>query len=94
MRAIVLLMVALFTGTVGLILLYNKVVDLNHAIAEAKAQLESVGASSTQLNNQVIAVTGGGELANAAGEEGLVIDQKPQYFSVAAAAPKAAIAAK
>ncbi len=72
MRAIVLLMVALFTGTVGLILLYNKVVNLDYAIAAAKAQLESVGTSSTQLNHQVIAIIGGGGLANTGSQDGLV----------------------
>ena len=95
-RAIVLRMIALFTGTVGLIFLYNKVVNLNHAIGQAKAQLEAVGASSTQMNNQVVAIIGGGDLTNAANEGGLVLDPNPQYFPIpiVAAAPKASLAAR
>jgi cell division protein FtsL len=93
-RTIVLLMVALFTGTFGLILLYNKMVDLNHEIAKTKSQLELVGAASTQLNNQVIALTGGGKLTNVASEDGLVLDNKPQYFPVLMAGPKQAVAVK
>src|SRR5205823_3682530 len=96
-RMIVLLMVALFTGTGGLILLYNKVVDLNHEISQAKAQLEAVGAQNTQFNNRIIAIIGGGDLTAVANERGLVLDNAPQYFTAAAAvAPslKAPIAAK
>src|SRR5271154_788128 len=82
-RLIVLLMVALFTGTVGLIFLYNKTVDLDHEISQTKTQLEAVGASSTQLNAQVVAIIGSGALTSVANEDGLVIDNQPQYYSVA-----------
>jgi len=92
-RIIVLLMLALFTGTFGIIFLYNKVVDLDHAIAKTKLQLEQVGASNTQLNNKIVAIVGGGDLTSVANESGLVIDKQPQYFSIAAAAPAASQAA-
>lgn len=85
-RLIVALMIALFTGTAGLVLLYNKVVDLNHSIAQAKSQLEAIGTASTQLNDQIVAIIGGGGFTNAAVTNGLVLDQNPQYFAIAATA--------
>lgn len=86
-------MVLLFTGTVGLIVLYNKIVDLNHAIAVSKAKLESIGAAGTKLNNQIIAAVGGGQLTNLASADGLVLETNPEYFLLPAV-PKQTVAVK
>ncbi|MDE2019478.1 MAG: hypothetical protein KGJ13_03965 [Patescibacteria group bacterium] len=88
-KLIIFLMIALFTGTAGLIVLYNKIVDLNHALADNKAQLESIGLQSTQLQNRIVALTGGGGTESIARADGLVLDQNPQYLPVAAPAPQA-----
>jgi len=79
---IVLLLVVLGTSVVGMIALYNATVNLSHNIDVAKAQLDSVGAASTKLQNQVIATLSDGAVNTAAGQDGLIIESKPQYFPV------------
>ena len=79
---IVLLVVALLGGTFWLVIAYNKTVDLSHDIISIKAQLESVGAQNTTLNNQVLATLGGANFTSLATADGLVQDKNPQYFTV------------
>ena len=88
-KLIIALMIALCTGTAGLIVLYNKIVDLNHALAADKAQLDSIGSASTELQNHIVALTGGGGIESMASADGLVLDRSPQYFPVSAFAPQA-----
>ena len=72
---IVLLVVALLGGTFWLVIAYNKTVDLSHDIISIKAQLESVGAQNTTLNNQVLATLGGANFTSLATADGLVQDK-------------------
>jgi hypothetical protein len=78
---IALLVVALLGGTFWLVIAYNKTVDLSHDIVSEKAQLESVGAADTSLNNQVLATLGGANFTAVAAADGLVEDKNPQYFT-------------
>jgi len=74
-------MVAVVAGVFGMVGLYNETVNLNHNIAAAKAELDTIGAQNTTLSNQVIATLGSGNALTAAiAANGLVADQKPQYF--------------
>jgi cell division protein FtsL len=79
---IALLVVALLGGTFWLVIAYNKTVDLSHNIISLKAQLQSVGAQNTALNNQILATTGSADLTSLASADGLVQDKNPQYFSI------------
>ena len=79
--AIALLVVALLGGTFWLVIAYNKTVDLSHDIISIKAQLQSVGAENTALNNQVLATLGGANFTALAAADGLVQDKNPQYFT-------------
>lgn len=78
---IALLVVALLGGTFWLVVAYNKTVDLSHNIVSEKAQLQSVGAQDTALNNQVISTLGGANFTALAAADGLVEDKNPQYFT-------------
>jgi hypothetical protein len=78
---IALLVVALLGGTFGLVIAYNKTVDLSQDIISSKAKLQSVGAQDTALNNQVLATLGGADLTALAAADGLVQDKNPQYFT-------------
>ena len=78
---IALLVVALLGGTFGLVIAYNRTVDLSHDIISQKAQLQSVGAQNTALNNQVLATLGGADFTAIAAADGLVQDKNPQYFT-------------
>ena len=79
--AIALLVVALLGGTFWLVIAYNKTVDLSHDIISEKAQLETIGAENTSLNNQVLATLGGANFTALAAADGLVEDKNPQYFT-------------
>lgn len=77
------LAIAVTAGVFGMVALYNTTVNLNHNITEAKAELDAIGAENTTLSNRVFAALGSGDaLANAMAADGLVQDQKPQYFRV------------
>jgi cell division protein FtsB len=79
---LVLFAIALVTGTVGMVGLYNATVNLDHSIAAAKTELDAVGAQNTAMNHEILAKLDGGDLAGVAAEEGLVTESKPQYFSL------------
>lgn len=68
-------------GIFCLVALYNNIVNLNHNIAAAKTELDSIGSNNTTLNNQVIAALGNVQSANMAAGDGLVADNHPQYFT-------------
>lgn len=79
---IALLVVALLGGTFWLVVAYNKTVDLSQDIVSDTAQLQSVGAENTALNNQVLATLGGANFVSIAAADGLVEDKNPQYFTI------------
>ncbi len=75
------LVCGILMATFYLVAVYNDVVNLNHNIAAAKAQLDAIGAQNTTLNNQVVASLGNIQSGDLAAEGGLVQDNHPQYFS-------------
>jgi hypothetical protein len=76
------LAILVLVGTFWVVVGYNKTVDLSHDIVLAKAQLGSTGAQNTALNNDVVAVLGGGQIGAVAAADNLVQNNKPQYFSI------------
>ncbi len=79
-----LLVVGLVGGTFWLITLYNRTVAMEHEIATAKTELDTIGAQNTALNNEIVTTLGNtDQLTAIATSDGLVIDAKPQYVSVA-----------
>ena len=81
---LIFIVIGLVGGTFWLIALYNSTVAMQHEIAAAKVQLDAIGAENTALNNQVVTTLGDtGRLSALAAEEGLVMNSKPQYLSVA-----------
>ena len=79
---LVALAIAVFGGTFWLVISYNKTVNLSHDISSAKAELDSIGAENTALNNQIVATLGGGNLSQVASEENLVPEKTPEYFQL------------
>lgn len=75
------LAVVVIAGIFGMIALYNATVNLSHNIAAAKAQLDSIGARNTQLNDQILSLTTGAAFTDLAAADGLVQDKNPQYFT-------------
>ena len=79
-----LIVVLLVGGTFWLIMLYNHTVAMGQEIAAAKAELDTIGAQNTALNNQIVTKLGNtDQLTAIATADGLVMDAKPQYVSAA-----------
>ncbi|HEX4103922.1 MAG TPA: hypothetical protein VHZ04_00375 [Candidatus Paceibacterota bacterium] len=74
------LVVGVAAGVFGMVAFYNSTVNLSHDIATAKAELDSIGAQNTTLNNEILAATTGAQFTNLAGPDGLVAVSNPQYF--------------
>ncbi len=79
---LIILTVALGVGVFGMVALYNATVNLDHNMATAKAELDKVGAETTKLSNRVVAALSDGGLVAVAAQDGLVQEQKPQYFQI------------
>ncbi len=80
---LILVVLGLIGGTFWLIALYNRTVTLNNKIADAKVELDAIGAENTSLNNQIVTMLGSAEALSAiAASDGLVV-AKPRYVSVA-----------
>ena len=78
---IAMLVIALLGGTFWLVIAYNKTVDLSQDVVSMKAQLQTIGAENTALNNQVLDTLGGANFTALAAADGLVEDKNPQYFT-------------
>ena len=74
------LVAACVLGVFGMVWLYNATVNLGHNISAAKAQIDSVGAESTALNNRIIQSLSAAGLSTAVANGGLVADNNPEYF--------------
>jgi hypothetical protein len=68
-------------GVFWLVTLYNNVVNLNHDITTAKAQLDSIGGQNTALNSQIAVAMGNVSTGDLATADGLVTDNHPTYFN-------------
>lgn len=68
-------------GVFFLVGLYNNVVNLNHDITTAKAQLDVTGGQNTTLNSQVATALGNVSSGGLATADGLVQDNNPTYFN-------------
>lgn len=79
---LVVFAVAVVAGTVGMVALYNMTVNLGHNIASVKSEMDAVGARSTDLNNKIMDTLGGVGITRLAAENGLVMESKPQYFTM------------
>jgi cell division protein FtsL len=85
----IILMALIFSTvltTFVLVAVYNGIVNASHNIAATKTELDAVGAESTGLKNQIVALLGSGAVAQAAQNAGLVEDKSPQYIPAGAGA--------
>ena len=80
--ALAVMGVILSLGTFWVIVAYNQTVSLAHDIAKMKAELDTLGAKNTALNNNLIASLGSDAVKRMAAQGGLVEDKKPQYFEL------------
>jgi cell division protein FtsL len=76
----VFLFAMLFTGVVWLIFLYNKNVDLNHATADAKIQIQKLQLQNSQARDTLFSYLEGSNVEKFASVRGLVQEKSPRYL--------------
>lgn len=77
-----MLVVAILGGTFWLVVAYNKTVDLSQDIVSIKSQINTIGANTTSLNNNIISTLGETNFQSIALQDGLVEDKNPQYYQI------------
>jgi hypothetical protein len=75
----ILIFSTVFT-TFALVAVYNGIVNVSHNISATKAELDTIGAQSTSLQNRIVALMGSGAVAQAAQTAGLIEDKNPRYL--------------
>ena len=78
---LILVVLGLVGGTFWLIKLYNQTVNLNHEITAAKAELDSIGAENTTLNNKIVTTLGNTDQLTAIATVDGLVTAKPQYVT-------------
>lgn len=81
-RILILLVAALFIAAVWLVVLYNRLVNIDHSISRMKSEIQSGEARSAELKGQVLTLLDGASLGDFAGARGLVQEKKPQYITI------------
>ena len=79
---IALLVITILGGTFWIVVAYNKTVDLSHDIVSMKAQLDTIGAKSTALNNSIVSTLGTTQFQSLAVQDNLVAEKTPQYYQI------------
>ena len=77
-----MLVITILGGTFWIVVAYNKTVDLSHDIVSLKAQLDTIGANNTALNNNIISTLGETQFQNLAAVDHLVTEKKPEYYQI------------
>ena len=76
------LSISLFFGIFSLVVFYNNAVTINHNIALAKTELDTISAQNTDFNNKIVSSLGSDQLSLSAKANNLVEDKNPQYFII------------
>lgn len=75
-----LLVGALFVSSIFLIVLYNRLVNLNHAITRASTELKDIQLNIAELHDKTFSLFNKEYLEEFARGRGLVEDRTPQYL--------------
>ncbi len=78
----IMLALTLALAMVGLILLYNRTVNLKHGIADMKSDIQGVGAETASLKERFFAIFDPQKVEELAKAQGLVKEKKPTYLEV------------
>ncbi|RJQ28587.1 hypothetical protein C4571_03540 [Candidatus Parcubacteria bacterium] len=76
-----LLIFALVIEVGGLVLLYNRLVNTQHAVVEAREELKALETGNAELKSTAFGMLNAANLEGFVRERGLVQDKKPQYVS-------------
>ena len=65
-----------------LVFLYNRTVNLQHAVSSAEKDIKTMQTESAELQDRIYAVFASAHVEAFAAEHGLVKDKTPQYLTV------------
>lgn len=74
--------VMLGAAVFSMVALYNMTVNIGHAVANAKTELDAAGAQSIELNHRIVMELDGAAVTAVMTGDGLVAEANPQYVSV------------
>ncbi len=81
-RVLVGLGLALLLSAVYLVWLYTRVVNLEHNLAQARADLQSAQTANSELKDKTFSLFGDSQIRSFAAEHDLVPDRSPRYLTV------------
>ena len=81
MKILILLLIIVGVGALRLIVVYNRVVNLEHGIAQMKAGLTKLETENAELKEKVFTLFTTQNIDAFAAERGLVQEKKPRYFT-------------
>lgn len=87
-KAIFLLVCALIMQALWLVMLYNHVVNVEHAITEAKNNMRTLQTESAELKDTIFTLFDSEHLEAFAASRALVQERNPRYFPLRAQAPQ------
>lgn len=81
-RALIALVLAVGLCATGLVVGYNRSVNLKHAVSDRSANLKQIQAENAQLKNSIFALVNNDQLSVLAQSHNLVLDKNPYYLPV------------
>lgn len=76
------LICALSVGACALIGMYASVVSLEHDIAKTSRYIESLESNSSELRDEVFALSSGNRIGELAVQRGLITEREPRYVTI------------
>jgi cell division protein FtsL len=79
---IAILIAALLSGSLWLVALYNRLVNLNHNISELNTELNKLQTANAEVKKAIFAIFDSQNLEKLAEEKQLVKDRNPEYLTI------------
>lgn len=89
-----LLVGALFVSSIFLVVLYNRLVNLNHAITRVSAEFKDIQLNIAELHDKTFSLFNKEYLEEFARGRGLVEDRTPQYLPIGADAAEVTLVSR
>ena len=77
-----ILVVFLVLGGVSLVVLYNRIVNFNHNLGEAKAELSDLQSQNADIKDRLFTLLDLDGNSAVFGGHGLIEDKNPQYLEI------------
>jgi len=81
-KILAVLIVCSILGGVSLVILYNRIVNFNHGLSEAKAEFSSLQSQTADTKDKIFKLLDADRDSAAFKDHGLIEDKNPQYLEV------------